>query len=134
MFGMLTGIHWYMMYFRAVGTHISRDCALFAGGLPNLIFTKPELLTLGDQVSIDDASLVAHINTRGKFDLNLLSIGDRSVLRSESRLMSSVRMEEDTCLLEHTLVTPGDVIEAESTYQGWPAEQFLGNRIPTLKH
>lgn len=134
MLGMLTRIHWYIMYFRAMGARIGRDCALFAGGLPNLIFTKPELLTLGDRVSIDDASLVAHINTRGKFDLNLLSIGDRSVLRSESRLMSGARMEEDTCLLEHTFVMSEDVIEAGSIYQEWSAEQFLGNRMPTLKH
>jgi hypothetical protein len=38
-------------YFRAMGARIGRDCALFADGLPHLIFTKPELLTLGDRVS-----------------------------------------------------------------------------------
>lgn len=131
--GMLTGTHWIVLYFRALGLKCGKDCALFAGGLPSLMFTEPDLLTLGDRVSVDDASLVAHINTRGKFDLNPLYVGDRSVLRSGSRLLSGARMEADSCLLEHTLVMAGDVVDAKSTSQGWPAEEFEANRMPTLK-
>ncbi|KAI7153059.1 acetyl-CoA synthetase-like protein [Hortaea werneckii] len=131
--GMLTGTHWIVMYFRALGLKCGTDCALFAGGLPSLMFTEPDLLTLGDRVSVDDASLVGHINTRGKFDLNPLHVGDRSVLRSGSRLLSGARMEADTCLLEHTLIMAGDVVDEGSTSQGWPAEEFKGNRTPTLK-
>ncbi|KAI7233143.1 acetyl-CoA synthetase-like protein [Hortaea werneckii] len=131
--GMLTGTHWIVLYFRAMGLKCGKDCALFAGGLPSLMFTEPDLLTLGDRVSVDDASLVGHINTRGKFDLNPLHVGDRSVLRSGSRLLSGARMEADTCLLEHTLIMAGDVVDEGSTSQGWPAEEFKGNRTPTLK-
>ncbi|KAK5112529.1 hypothetical protein LTR85_011221 [Meristemomyces frigidus] len=131
--GMLTGTHWIVLYFRALGLQCGKDCALFAGGLPSLMFTEPDLLTLGDRVSVDDASLVAHINTRGKFDLNPLYVGDRSVLRSGSRLLSGARMEADSCLLEHTLVMAGDVVDAGTTSQGWPAEEFMGDRMPTLK-
>ncbi|KAK6384161.1 hypothetical protein LTR65_009829 [Meristemomyces frigidus] len=131
--GMLTGTHWIVLYFRALGLQCGKDCALFAGGLPSLMFTEPDLLTLGDRVSVDDASLVAHINTRGKFDLNPLYVGDRSVLRSGSRLLSGARMEADSCLLEHTLIMAGDVVDAGTTSQGWPAEEFAGNRMPTLK-
>ncbi|KAI7287079.1 acetyl-CoA synthetase-like protein [Hortaea werneckii] len=131
--GMLTSTHWIVLYFRALGLKCGKDCALFAGGLPSLMFTEPDLLTLGDRVSVDDASLVGHINTRGKFDLNPLHVGDRSVLRSGSRLLSGARMEADTCLLEHTLVMAGDVVDEGSTSQGWPAEEFKGNRTPTLK-
>ena len=130
---MLTGTHWLTLYFRALGAKIGKDCALFAGGEPSLMFTEPDLLTLGDRVSVDDASLVCHINTRGKFDLNPLYVGSRSVLRSGSRLLSGARMEEDTCLLEHTLVMGGDVVDAGSTSQGWPAEEFQGSRLPTLQ-
>ncbi|KAL9078001.1 MAG: hypothetical protein Q9157_003086 [Trypethelium eluteriae] len=128
--GMLTGTHYTVMYFRALGAKIGKDCALFAGGLPSLMFTEPDLLTLGDRVAVDDASLVAHINTRGHFNLNPLNVGDRSVLRSGSRLLSGARMENDSCLLEHTLVMAGDVADSESTYQGWPADAFLGMRAP----
>ena len=90
-------------------------------------------MTLGDRVSVDDASLVGHINTRGKFDLNPLFVGARSVLRSGSRLLSGAKMEEDSCLLEHTLVMAGDVVDAGITSQGWPAEDFTGNRIPSME-
>ena len=128
--GMLTGTHYAVMYFRALGATIGKDCALFAGGLPSLMFTEPDLLTLGDRVAVDDASLVAHINTRGHFNLNPLSVGDRSVLRSGSRLLSGARMENDSCLLEHTLVMAGDVADSGSTYQGWPADAFWGLRAP----
>lgn len=131
--GMLTGTHYAVLYFRALGATIGKDCSLFSGGLPSLMFTEPDLLTLGDRVSVDDASLVGHINTRGKFDLNPLSVGSRSVLRSGSRLLSGARMEPDTCLLEHTLIMAGDVVDAGSTSQGWPAEEFPGARCPTLE-
>ena len=96
------------------------------------MFTEPDLLTLGDRVAVDDASLVAHINSRGKFDLNNLSVGDRSVLRTGSRLLSGARMEADSCLLEHALVMSGDVVDDGCTSQGWPAEDFSGSRMPTL--
>ncbi|KAK4503390.1 hypothetical protein PRZ48_004305 [Zasmidium cellare] len=131
--GLLTGTHWITLYFRALGANIGKDCALFAGGLPSLFFTEPDLLTLGDRVAVDDASLVGHINTRGKFDLNPLHVGARSVLRSGSRLLSGARMEEDSCLLEHTLVMAGDVVDEGVTSQGWPAEEFTGSRMPTLE-
>jgi len=32
--------------------------------------TEPDLVHVGDGACIDDASLVAHINTRGNFELN----------------------------------------------------------------
>ncbi|KAI0020911.1 hypothetical protein F4780DRAFT_319670 [Xylariomycetidae sp. FL0641] len=131
--GMLSGSYWIVLYFRAMGATIGKDCALFCNGEPSLLFTEPDLLTLGDRVAVDDASLVGHINTRGKFALNPLSVGDRSVLRSGSRLLSGGSCQEDTCLLEHTLVMAGDVVDAGTTVQGWPAEEFTASRMPTLK-
>ncbi|KAK4626435.1 Oxalate--CoA ligase [Fulvia fulva] len=131
--GLLTGTHWLVLYFRALGANIGKDCSLFSSGLPSLMFTEPDLITLGDRVAVDDASVVGHINTRGKFDLNPLSIGSRSVLRSGSRLLSGANMEDDSCLLEHTLVMAGDVVDAGTTNQGWPAEEFTGSRMPTME-
>ena len=91
--GLLTGTAWVPMYFRCLGADIGKDCSLFSSGTPSLYFTEPDLLHLGNRVCVDDASLVGHINTRGKFDLNPLYVGDRSVLRSGSRLLSGARME-----------------------------------------
>lgn len=78
---------------------------------------------------VDDASLVGHINSRGKFDLNRLSVGDRCVLRTNSRLLSGAHMGSDSCLLEHTLIMGGDVVEQGRTMQGWPAERYTGCRV-----
>lgn len=125
--GMLTGTHWIVMYFRALGARIGKDCALFANGSPSLMFTEPDLLTMGDRCVVDDASLVGHINSRGKFDLNELHVGDRCVLRSGSRLLSGGSMQNDSCLMEHTLVMGGDVVDERTTLQGWPARMFEGD-------
>lgn len=127
--GLLTGTSWIVLYFRALGAKIGRDCAIFANGCPSLMFTEPDLITLGDRVAVDDASVVAHINTRGKFDLNRLEIGSRCVLRTGSRLLSGATMKDDSCLLEHTLIMGGDVVEERWTMQGWPAERFGGQRV-----
>ncbi|KAJ3545853.1 hypothetical protein NM208_g2308 [Fusarium decemcellulare] len=126
--GLLTGTQWIVWYFKLLGAKIGKDCALFANGRPSLMFTEPDLISIGDRVAIDDASVVAHINTRGKFDLNRLEIGDRCVLRTGSRLLSGASMKNDACLLEHTLIMGGDVVEGNWTMQGWPAERFNGPR------
>lgn len=73
--GFLTGTQWIVLYFKALGASMGKNCALFANGRPSLMFTEPDLIKLGDRVTVDDASVVAHINTRGKFDLNRLDIG-----------------------------------------------------------
>lgn len=127
--GLLTGTNWIVLYFRALGAKIGSDCALFANGNPSLMFTEPDLITLGNRVVVDDASVVGHINARGKFDLNHLEIGDRSVLRTGSRLLSGAKMGHDTCLLEHTLIMGGDLVGEKSTMQGWPAQKHKGRRI-----
>ncbi|GAW25977.1 putative peroxisomal-coenzyme a synthetase protein [Rosellinia necatrix] len=121
--GLLTGTAYMSWYFRALGAKIGRDCALFVSGEPSLLFTEPDLLVMGDRVVVDDASLVGHINTRGKFDLNNLYVGDRCVLRTNTRLLSGARMENDSCLLENTLIMGGDVVEEGATMQGWPASR-----------
>ncbi|ROW01992.1 hypothetical protein VMCG_05524 [Cytospora schulzeri] len=127
--GMLTGTHWLVLYFRALGGQIGDNCALFANGRPSLMFTEPDLITIGDRTVIDDASVVAHINTRGKFDLNRLEIGERCVMRTGSRLLSGAVLRDDSALLEHTLIMGGDVVEKGWTMQGWPAERFKGRRV-----
>jgi carbonic anhydrase/acetyltransferase-like protein (isoleucine patch superfamily) len=121
---LLTGTHYIVLFFRALGGHIGENCALFANGNPSLFFTEPDLLVLGDRVAVDDASLVSHINSRGHFQLNRLSVGDRSVLRTGSRLLSGASMGKDARLLEHTLVMAGDHVDTEETYQGWPGTLY----------
>ncbi|KAJ7455805.1 acetyl-CoA synthetase-like protein [Mycena latifolia] len=74
----LTGSAYYVWYLRALGATIGRDCAIYPGGRMGLM-TEPDLVQLGDNVSLDDCSVVAHINSRGNFALNSLKIGSGQV-------------------------------------------------------
>ncbi|KAJ6068586.1 hypothetical protein N7499_010473 [Penicillium canescens] len=122
--GFFTGTEYLNTFFRALGDRIGRNCALFANGRPTIMLTEPDLVTIGDRVAVDDTSVVAHINTRGEFELRELNIGSGCVLRTASRLMSGASMGDDACLLEHTCILPGDHVDNGAIYQGWPAVPF----------
>ncbi|KAL4875621.1 hypothetical protein BJY04DRAFT_232342 [Aspergillus karnatakaensis] len=126
---MLSGTAYLNTYYRLMGATIGKDCSLLSNGDPNILLTEPDMVTLGARVAVDDASLVCHLNTRGEFELHPLVVGERSVLRTGSRLMSGACMGRDACLLEHTLVLSGDCVDDESVVQGWPAEPFEGVRV-----
>jgi hypothetical protein len=88
----LTGTIYIVWYFRALGAKIGKNCAIYASGKAGLM-TEPDLVhvsftpcftsffmlihsQLGDDVNLDDCSVVAHINSRGNFALNSLKIGN----------------------------------------------------------
>ncbi|OBZ79799.1 hypothetical protein A0H81_01490 [Grifola frondosa] len=91
--GNLAGSAYIVWYLRALGAHIGKDCAIFAGGNVGLM-TEPDLVELGNRVALDDCSVVAHINSRG------------------SRLLSGASMDDNSMLLEHTLLTSGEIAES----------------------
>ncbi|KAI0737046.1 acetyl-CoA synthetase-like protein [Daedaleopsis nitida] len=121
--GVLGGSAYIVWYLRALGAKIGEDCAVFAGGRAGLM-TEPDLVELGDHVALDDCSVVAHINSRGNFSLNKLTISTSSAMRSGSRLLSGASMEENSMLLEHTLLTSGEIAESGGVYAGWPAHRL----------
>jgi hypothetical protein len=72
--GPLTGSAYIVWFFRAMGAKIGKNVSVFASGYAGLM-TEPDLVELGDNVNLDNCSVVAHINSRGKFALNKLKIG-----------------------------------------------------------
>jgi len=116
----LQGSFYIVLYFRILGAKIGTNICLYPMGADPMM-TEPDLVTIGDQCSIDNASLVAHINTRGKFALNALHIGKQCSLKSSSRLLSGATMENNSIMLEHTLIMAGDILEKNTVKQGWPA-------------
>ncbi|KAJ7777390.1 acetyl-CoA synthetase-like protein [Mycena metata] len=125
--GPLTGSVYIVWYLRALGAKIGKNCAIYAGGKSGLM-TEPDLVELGDNVSLDDCSVVAHINSRGNFALNSLKIGNGQVVcRYGLKLLSGASMEDSSMLCEHTLLTSGDVADAGRAYSGWPAKQIEDN-------
>ncbi|CAA7265178.1 unnamed protein product [Cyclocybe aegerita] len=119
----LCGTSYIVWYFRALGAKIGENCSIWAGGRLGLM-TEPDLVKLSDNVNLDDCSVVAHINSRGRFSLNRLSIGDGCAMRSGSRLLSGASMEENSVLCEHTLLTSGEVADSGAMYAGWPGKRL----------
>ncbi|KAJ7124381.1 acetyl-CoA synthetase-like protein [Mycena epipterygia] len=123
--GPLTGTAYFVWYLRAMGARIGNNCAIYPGGTAGPM-SEPDLVRLGDNVSLDDCSVVAHINSRGDFALNSLEVGNGCAMRSGSRLLSGASMEDSSMLCEHTLLTSGDVADSGAVYAGWPAKQIAG--------
>ena len=117
---LLQGSYFIVLYFRLLGAKIGTNVCLYPMGADPMM-TEPELITIGDQSSIDNASLVGHINTRGNFALNALNIGQQCALKSSTRLLSGATMENNSIMLEHTLIMAGDILESNTVKQGWPA-------------
>ena len=117
---MIQGSQYLVWYFSLLGGNIGRNVCLYPSGADPMM-TEPDLVTIEDSVSIDDASLIAHINTRGVFRLNPLFIGKGCVLKSMTRLLSGAAMEKHSILLEHTLVLAGENVDIGSVWQGWPS-------------
>jgi acetyltransferase-like isoleucine patch superfamily enzyme/acyl carrier protein len=63
---LICGSQYLVWYFRALGCRIGDNVCLYPnGGDP--MMTEPDLVTIGANSCIDNASLIAHINTRGVF-------------------------------------------------------------------
>ncbi|KAL5341831.1 hypothetical protein BJX70DRAFT_386546 [Aspergillus crustosus] len=116
---LLSGTAFLLLFYRAMGATVGAHCALAADGQPDILWTEPDLVTFGDRVT-------------GEFELHELRVGDRSVLRSGSRLLAGAEMGAGACLMEHTLVLSGDCVEDGGVVQGWPCEAFEGDRVGGL--
>lgn len=118
----IRGTHLIVLFFRMLGAKIGKNVCLYPLGAEPMM-TEPDLVEIGDNVAIDRASLVAHINSRGHFSLNRLKIGSNAVLRSNSRVLSGSEVQNDATLLEHTLLLSGDVADRGGVFQGWPSKK-----------
>ncbi|KAJ3142503.1 hypothetical protein HK100_002569 [Physocladia obscura] len=118
----IRGSEYLVQYFRALGCSIGEHVCLYpTGGDP--MMTEPDLLTIGDHSVVERASLICHINSKGKFALNKLKVGNWCALANDSRLLSGAEMSDGSRLLEHTLIIGGEVVDAGAVMQGWPAEE-----------
>lgn len=114
------GSSWIILFFRALGCKIGKRVCLYPnGGDP--VITEPDLVVLQDDVAVDKASLVCHLNTSGQFSINPLLVGAGSVLQNDSRLASGATMLEDCTLLDRSCIIQGEIAEAHSVWQGYPA-------------
>ncbi|KAJ7430836.1 hypothetical protein B0H11DRAFT_2389673 [Mycena galericulata] len=94
-------------YLRVMGARVARDCGIYPGRRVGLM-TEPDLVKLGDNISLDDCFVVAHMNSHGNFALNSLQTGNvpPSIYlftsdTNRSRLLSDASMEDESTLCEH---------------------------------
>jgi acetyltransferase-like isoleucine patch superfamily enzyme len=118
------GTPYMTIYFRLNGGNIGKDCCLYPSGADPFM-PEPDLVNMGDRCVIDCASIVAHLNTRGNFDLATITLEEECTLRTRSRVQQGVYMEAGSQLLEKSLALTGEVIEAESVWQGGPASLWF---------
>jgi acetyltransferase-like isoleucine patch superfamily enzyme len=107
-------------FFRLSGCTIGKDCCLYPSGAEPFM-PEPDLVYMGDRCVIDCASVVCHLNTRGNFELAKITLGNHVTLRTGSRIQQGVEMESGSMLLEKSLAMTGEIIEANSVWQGAPA-------------
>lgn len=120
----IRGSPYLVSFFRLLGSKIGDDCCLYpTGGDPYM--PEPDMVDIGDRCVIDCASVVCHLNTRGNFELKKIILENNVTLRTRSRIQQGVYMEQGSMLLEKSLVMTGEVIEADSVWQGAPASRLL---------
>jgi len=111
-------------YFRWNGVDIGKDCCLYPTGADPFM-PEPDLVHMGDRCLVDCASIVCHLNTQGNFVLTKIVMENDCTLRTRSRIQQGVYMEQGSQLLEKSLALTGEVIEADSVWQGGPASYWF---------
>ncbi|MBX2804236.1 MAG: AMP-binding protein [Myxococcales bacterium] len=122
---LLGGSAYLVDYLRALGATVGRDVCLYPNGSDPMA-TEPDLLTIGDGATIDRAILVAHLNTRGQWELGPITIGRGVSLKSDARVLLWGAVEDGARLAEHTLVLGGDVVQRGEVWEGWPGRASWG--------
>ena len=115
-------------YYRAQGAQIGANVCLYPNGADPMM-EEPDLLHIGDDARIDQAVLIAHLNTRGEWMMGPIQIGAGACLRTASRVMMMSTVGEGSTLLEGTLVLAGDSSTPSSTWFGWPGEAITPTAI-----
>ncbi len=120
----LEGTPFMALFFRLQGCKLGKDCCLYpTGGDPYM--PEPDLVEMGDRCVVDTSSIVSHLNTRGNFELVKILLENHVTLRARSRVQQGVHMEAGSMLLEKSLAMTGEVIEADSVWQGAPATRLF---------
>ena len=82
----LSGSEWLALYYRFLGCRMGPNvCIWETSGGPGVV--EPDLFTIGEGTCIDNASVVAHMNTLGAFTLQSTRIGKNCTLRPKSKIM-----------------------------------------------
>ena len=118
----IAGTPYLATLFRMMGGQLGNDCCLYPAGADPF---PPEIdmVVMGDRCVIDCSSVVCHLNTRGNFELVPIKLENNVTLRTGSRVQQGVTVESGAMLLEKSLAMTGEIIEADTIWQGAPASR-----------
>ena len=117
--GAIGGSAYIVWWYRLLGCKIGKDVCLWPAG-SDLYLTEPDLVELDEGVCLNKkAGVVCHLNSRGGFSLTAIRMGARASCRSFCKVTGGSRMGDDSLLLEHTLLMPGEKLGDGETRQGW---------------
>jgi hypothetical protein len=117
--GAIGGTIFIVWWYKLLGCTIGKNCCLWPAG-SDLFLTEPDLVTMGEGVCLNKKSgVVCHLNSRGGFSLTAIKLGDRASCRALTKVTGGSGMGDDSLLLEHTLLMPGEKLGSGETRQGW---------------
>lgn len=126
---LLQGTAFYAWVFRASGATVGRNACIFGFGL------EFDLLEIGDNVCIgDECDLTCHTVENMAIKLAKVTIGNNTTMRASSLVMPGGETQENTALLEKTVVLKGEVVLSGTTYGGLPADRLSDAKPLVLEY
>lgn len=117
---LLTGTPFLAMYFRLMGTKIGKN--VYLGSDRVRIF---DLVSIGDNSSISkETNILGYIVEDGMLKLGSIAIGNNCFVGARSLLNGNTRMEDDSALLELSMLPENTIIPSGQTWRGSPAKLF----------
>jgi non-ribosomal peptide synthetase-like protein len=117
---LLTGTPFLAIYFRLMGMKIGKD--VYLGSDRIRVF---DLVSVGNNSSISkEANIMGYTVENGMLILGRIFIGDNCFLGARSLVHLNSRMEDDSALLELSMLPGNTTIPAGQTWRGSPAKPF----------
>lgn len=117
---LLTGTPFLAIYYRLMGTKIGKN--VYLGSNRIRVF---DLVSVGNNSSISkEAHIMGYAVEDGMLKLGRISIGNNCFIGARSMLYQNSRMEDDSALLELSMIPENCIIPAGQTWRGSPAKPY----------
>ena len=117
---LLTGTPFLAMYFRLMGTKIGKN--VYLGSDRVRVF---DLVTIGNNSSISkETNILGYVVEDGMLKLGPISIGNNCFVGARSLLNENTSMEDDSALLELSMLPGNRIIPSGQTWRGSPAKLY----------
>jgi len=117
---LLTGTPFLAVYFRLMGTKIGKN--VYLGSDRVRVF---DLVTVGNNSSISkEANIMGYLIEDGMLRLGRISIGNNCFIGARSLLNENTCMEDDSALLELSMLPANSTVPEGQTWRGSPAKPY----------